>query len=81
MLQVRNLSDDVHARLKERAKAARMSLSDYVASELAKLVSVPTMDEALARMKAHRERFGPSKITTEEIVRAVREERDGDHHE
>ena len=34
MLQVRNLPDEVHARLKERAAQERMSLSDYVAQEL-----------------------------------------------
>ncbi|PJI51404.1 hypothetical protein CTI14_61030, partial [Methylobacterium radiotolerans] len=47
MLQVRNLPDEVHARLKERAAAERMSLSDYVARELEDLVRYRSNAEVL----------------------------------
>jgi plasmid stability protein len=53
MLQVRNLPDDVHAKLKERAAAARMSLSDYVAAQLAELVSYRSNAEILAHAREH----------------------------
>lgn len=70
MLQVRNLPDDVHAKLKERAAAARMSLSDYVASQLAELVSYRSNAEILANA---RKRIGATTITADEIVETVRE--------
>ncbi|HEY0260174.1 MAG TPA: antitoxin [Lacisediminihabitans sp.] len=48
MLQVRNLPDDVHLKLKRRAADAGMSLSDYVGRELARLVSVSTVAEVMS---------------------------------
>ncbi len=53
MLQVRNLPpDDVHAKLKARAAAERMTLSDYVARELAKLVEYRSNAEILEELRA-----------------------------
>lgn len=71
MLQVRNLPDDVHAKLKARAAAERMSLSDYVARELERLVQYRSTAEILAEA---RER-GP-KIGADAILRAIYEGRD-----
>jgi len=69
MLQVRNLPDDVHARLKERAAAERMSLSDYVARELERLVRYRSNAEiiAAARERAQRDGFA---LTREDILEA-----------
>jgi plasmid stability protein len=47
---VRNLPDDVHASLQRRAEAAGQSLQQYLATELTRLASMPTMDEVLARI-------------------------------
>ena len=46
-----NLPEDVHAVLKARAKAARLSLSDYVAQELTRIAEHATLDEAFARLE------------------------------
>lgn len=71
MLQVRNLPDEVHARLKERAAQERMSLSDYVAQELTKLVRYRSNAEIVrdARMKTF-------DIPREEMVEGIRRDRE-----
>lgn len=74
MLQVRNLPDEVHARLKERAAAERMSLSDYVARELEKLVRYRSNAEILAAARARRIADGTT-MTAEEIVETLHEAR------
>jgi plasmid stability protein len=75
MLQVRNLPDDVHAKLKQRAVDARMSLSDYVANQLAELVRYRTNAEILegARLRLAGKSWDE---TAAESVRAVRAERE-----
>lgn len=72
MLQVRNLPDDVHARLKERAAAERMSLSDYVARELTELVRYRSNAEIIAASRARN-----LNISREDILSALHEEREG----
>ena len=62
MLQVRNLPDDVHARLKERAAAERMSLSDYVARELTDMVRYRSNAEILAAARARDVHVSPEDI-------------------
>jgi hypothetical protein len=79
MLQVRNLPDDVHARLKARAAEARMTLSDYVAMELAKLVEFKTNDQLLADFHARHPDIGS--LSREQVVaniHAARAERDAE---
>jgi len=51
---VRDVPDDVHAILQRRAGAAGQSLQQYLAAELARLASTPTMDEVLARISRRR---------------------------
>jgi antitoxin FitA len=58
--------------LKQRAAAAGMSLSAYVAGELAKIAERPTNAEIVARLKVRDRTAGPS---TADIVEAVRESR------
>src|SRR2546425_12261713 len=50
MLQVRNVPDTIHRRLKARAALAGMSLSDYVLAELRRSVERPTRAELLERL-------------------------------
>ncbi|GAA4372766.1 FitA-like ribbon-helix-helix domain-containing protein [Agromyces bauzanensis] len=71
MLQVRNLPNDVHARLKERAAAERMSLSDYVARELTRMVAYRSNAEIL---EAARPLAG--RVSRDEITATVRADRD-----
>ncbi|MDQ0613557.1 plasmid stability protein [Microbacterium sp. W4I4] len=80
MLQVRNLPDEVHARLKERAAAERMSLSDYVARELERLVQYRSNAEILAAARERRLTDGHL-MTRAEILEArdaARAEQDGE---
>lgn len=50
MLQIRNVPDEVHRRLKSRAALAGMSMSDYVLREIEQTLSRPTRDEVFARI-------------------------------
>ena len=50
MIQIRNVPDDVHRRLKARAALAGMSMSDFVLREIELSLSRPTRDEVFARI-------------------------------
>jgi len=82
MLQVRNLPDDVHAKLKQRAKDAGMSLSEYVAEQLAEFVRYRTnaeiLDDARARAIAAGipNRMREAGIDAVTLVHQARAERD-----
>lgn len=71
MLQVRHVSAETLAALKQRAKAAGMSLSDYARKELERVVSSPTVEELFEAARARSNRF-----SAEDVVAAVREGRD-----
>ena len=56
---VRDLPDEVHASLQRRAESAGQSLQQYLATELTRLASTPTMDDVLARIsRQHGGRVG-----------------------
>jgi plasmid stability protein len=76
MLQVRNLPDEVHERLKQRAAEERMSLSDYVARELTKMVRYRSNAEIVAEARRRALERGTS-LTDEQIVSAIHEGREG----
>lgn len=71
-LYIRDVADSVAETLKERAAAAGMSLSAYVARELATIAARPTNAEIVQRLKTRDRSAGPS---TAEIVQAVRDSR------
>ena len=50
MIQIRNVPDEVHRRLKSRAALAGLSMSDYVLRELEQVLSRPTRAEVFARI-------------------------------
>jgi plasmid stability protein len=50
MLQIRNVPDELHRKLKARAALAGMSMSEYALRELAKSLDRPTRGELLARL-------------------------------
>lgn len=50
MLQIRNVPDELHRKLKARAALAGMSMSDYALRELRKVLGRPTRAELLARL-------------------------------
>lgn len=72
MIQIRNVSDALHRKLKARAAEAGMSLSDYLLAEMRKSAERPTMAELLERLK----RLSPVDVR-ESPADAVRAEREG----
>jgi plasmid stability protein len=71
MIQIRNVPDALHRKLKSRAALAGMSLSDYLLREIRQVAEQPTLEEMLARLQ-RREPTNP----TESPADAVRAERD-----
>ncbi len=45
MIQLRNVPDELHRKVKARAAEAGMSLSDYILKDVARLAEQPTMEE------------------------------------
>jgi plasmid stability protein len=71
MIQIRNVPDALHRRLKARAALAGMSLSDYLLNEIRQVAERPTLEELRARLQ------GRSEIAlTIPPTQAVRAERD-----
>ncbi len=50
MVQIRNVPDSLHRKLKVRAAHVGQTLSDYLLAELERLAARPTRDEMLARL-------------------------------
>jgi antitoxin FitA len=50
MIQIRNVPDALHRRLKARAATAGKSLSDYLLDEIARVAALPTREDMLARL-------------------------------
>lgn len=71
MIQLRNVPDALHRKLKARAAMAGMSLSDYLLGEIKEFAERPTMSEMLDRL--HKRAPVTAPIDT---ARLVREERD-----
>ena len=73
MIQIRNVPNDVHRRLKARAALEGMSMSDYVLREVGKALEVPTRQEVLDRLRARPvRRLKPSPT---DVIRAERDSR------
>jgi plasmid stability protein len=71
MIQVRNVPDALHRRLKARAALAGMSLSEYLLQELREVAARPTVEEMRARLS------GRAPVDPKEpVVEAVRSERE-----
>lgn len=71
MIQIRNVPDALHRRLKSRAALAGMSLSDYLLSEIRHVAERPTIDELRARL-GQRPGVTPS-VGPADAVRAERD--------
>jgi plasmid stability protein len=50
MIQIRNVPDALHRKLKTRAAVAGRSLSDYLLGEIGQFAALPTREEMLARI-------------------------------
>jgi hypothetical protein len=73
MLQVRNVPDDLHRSLKERAAREGTTMSELVLRELPRVAHKPSPEEVFARIRRRSPVGGPRGA---ELVRAEREERD-----
>jgi plasmid stability protein len=71
MIQIRNVPDPLHRRLKSRAALAGMSLSDYLLGQIREVAEKPTLEELRARLQ-HRTAVTPS-VTPAQAVRAERD--------
>ena len=71
MIQIRNVPDVLHRRLKSRAALAGMSLSDYLLNELREVAERPTIAELRARL-ASRSKISLSEAPAE-VIRARRD--------
>ena len=69
MIQLRNVPDALHRRLKARAAMAGMSLSDYLLAEIKEVAERPTLAELRERL--HQRKPVAAELDT---VRLVREE-------
>lgn len=71
MIRIWNVPDEVHREVKARAARAGMSLSDYLLREAERIVSLPPVEDVLARIAA----FPETELSESpaEAVRAIRE--------
>ncbi|MDQ0468552.1 FitA-like ribbon-helix-helix domain-containing protein [Labrys wisconsinensis] len=71
MIQIRNVPEALHRRLKARAALAGMSLSDYLLGEIHQVAEQPTIDELRARLHGR-----PETALSVPPAEALRTERD-----
>jgi len=72
MVQVRNVPDELHRKLKSRAALSGMSISEYLLREIERVLERPTREELLQRLQS-RDRVEPR----EPVAQAVAAEREG----
>ncbi len=72
MIQIRNVPDDLHRKLKARAALEGMTLSDYLLSEIGRSAERPTLREIRERL--HQRAPVEPRLPPADAVRA---ERDG----
>ena len=73
-IQIKNVPEGLHDRLRKRAKEQRTSLSEYVLDLIERDLSLPTMKEWSARRREVGA-LAPG-ITSEEIVELIHEGRE-----
>ena len=71
MVQIRNVPDSLHRRLKSRAAMAGMSLSEYLLREMRRIGEKPAPEELLERLRARSE-----VSSTRSAADVIRERRD-----
>lgn len=71
MVQIRNVPDTLHRKLKSRAAEAGRTLSDFLLAELERLAARPTRDDMLTRI--HSRKRVTLKTPAAVVIRADRE--------
>ena len=73
MIQIRNVPDELHRKLKARAARAGMTLSDYLLSEIELVAEKPTLSEMMERLRGRE----PVELDEPPVV-TIRRMRDAD---
>jgi len=73
MIQIRNVPEELHRRLKSRAALAGMSLSDYLLGQIRETAERPTLAELRQRIRSRGSVVPP--VAPAEAVRAERTSR------
>lgn len=71
MIQIRNVPDELHRKLKARAALEGLTLSDYLKREVERIARLPTLEELKQRLASRR----PARVSPSPAV-ALRQERD-----
>jgi len=71
MIQIRNVPEETHRRLKARAAMEGMSMSEYILRELRRIAEKPTVQELSARIAER-----PRVDLPESAADAIRRQRD-----
>lgn len=80
MIQIRNVPDDIHRKLKMKAAKEGVSLSEFLLREATRVAETPTLREWLDKV-AQDPPLGKLGLTSEDIVNAIREgHEERDHH-
>jgi len=73
MIQLRNVPDDLHRKLKARAAMAGKSLSDYLLDQIRAAAERPTHEELIARLASRSPVI--AEISSADMLREERERR------
>lgn len=71
MVQIRNVPEALHRKIKSRAAESGQTLSDFLLAELERLAARPTRDEMLARL--HGRKRVTLKTSASVVIREERE--------
>jgi antitoxin FitA len=71
-VQVRDVPDDVHRRLKAQAALSGQSLNEFLLARLSEIANVPTVPELAQRIREREPYLGPSSAATIRRERARR---------
>lgn len=72
-LQIRNVPDDLHRKLKQRAARAGMSLSEYLLSEVRASAEQLTLEEMFERLQSRMP--VETTVSAAELIREARDSR------
>jgi hypothetical protein len=69
-VQIRDVPDEVHRRLKSQAALAGQSLNEFLLARMSEIALTPTLPELMERIRSRAPYEGPS------VAAIIREERD-----
>lgn len=75
MIQIRNVPDEMHRKLKSRAALQGVSLSDYLLNEISAVAEKPTLAEMVDRIEADVARYGGVDLGPGGAAAWIREDR------